>query len=206
MPTTSGGPRPLVLPIDWMSTQGFLQPPQVWHFPRMTQRTYEKHYTLLLQLYYKGYIVGEVWEAPGHRPFVMLSFITRNIYLGLPWRSTNWDSVLSLQGAQIWSLVGIEEGDGTPLQCPCLENPRDGGAWWAAVCGVAQSRTWLKRLSSRSRRTRPSPVAQTVKGLPAMRETRVHSLGREDLLEKEMATHSSILAWKIPWTEKPGGL
>ena len=40
------------------------------------------------------------------------------------------------------------EGNGSPLQCPCLENPRDGGAWWAAVCGVAQSRTQLKRLSS----------------------------------------------------------
>ena len=44
----------------------------------------------------------------------------------------------------------IGEGNGNPLQCPCLENPRDGGAWWAAVCGVAQSRTWLKRLSSSS--------------------------------------------------------
>ena len=46
-----------------------------------------------------------------------------------------------------------------------------------------------------------------VKRLPTMlRETWVHSLGQEDLLEKEMATHSSILAWKIPWTEEPGGL
>ena len=49
-------------------------------------------------------------------------------------------------------------------------------------------------------------VAQPVKHLPTMWETRVQSLGREDLLEKEMATHSSVLAWKIPWTEKPGGL
>ena len=45
-----------------------------------------------------------------------------------------------------------------------------------------------------------------VKRLPATRETRVRSLGREDPLEKETATHSSILAWKIPWTEEPGGL
>ena len=51
-----------------------------------------------------------------------------------------------------------------------------------------------------------SLVAQTVKRLPTMRETRVQSLGWEDLLEKEMATHSSLLAWKIPWTEEPGGL
>ena len=49
-------------------------------------------------------------------------------------------------------------------------------------------------------------VAQTVKCLPTMRETRVQSLGWEDLLEKEMAAHSSILAWKIPWTEEPGTL
>ena len=48
-----------------------------------------------------------------------------------------------------------------------------------------------------------SLVAQTVKRLPTMWETWLQSLGREDLLEKEMATHSSILAWKIPWTEKP---
>ena len=46
-------------------------------------------------------------------------------------------------------------------------------------------------------------MAQTVKRLPTTQETRVQSLGREDLLEKEMATHSSILAWKIPWTEEP---
>ena len=51
-----------------------------------------------------------------------------------------------------------------------------------------------------------SLVAQTVKHLPIMQETWVQSLGREDLLEKEMATHSSILAWKTPWTEEPGGL
>ena len=51
-----------------------------------------------------------------------------------------------------------------------------------------------------------SLVAQMVKHLPTMPETRVQPLGREDLLEKEMATHSRILAWKIPWTEEPGRL
>ena len=51
-----------------------------------------------------------------------------------------------------------------------------------------------------------SMVAQKVKNLPAMRETQVQFLGWEDPLEEEMATHSSILAWKIPWTEKPGRL
>ena len=49
-------------------------------------------------------------------------------------------------------------------------------------------------------------MAQTVKRLPIMRETQIESLDREDLLEKEIVTHSSILAWKIPWTEKPGRL
>ena len=49
-------------------------------------------------------------------------------------------------------------------------------------------------------------MAQTVKCLPTMQETQVQSLGQEDLLAKETATHSSILAWKIPWTEEPGRL
>jgi len=49
-------------------------------------------------------------------------------------------------------------------------------------------------------------MAQTEKNLPAMQETWVRSLGREDPLEKEMATHSSILAWRMPWTEEAGGL
>ena len=51
-----------------------------------------------------------------------------------------------------------------------------------------------------------SLVAQSVKNLPAVQETQVQSLDGEDTLEKERATHSSILAWKIPWTEEPGGL
>ena len=51
-----------------------------------------------------------------------------------------------------------------------------------------------------------SLMAQMVKNLPAMQKTQVGSLGREDPLEEEMATHSSILAWKIPWTEEPGRL
>ena len=51
-----------------------------------------------------------------------------------------------------------------------------------------------------------SLVAQRVKRLPAMQETWVRSLGQEDSLEKEMATHSSIIAWRTPWTEEPGRL
>ena len=53
---------------------------------------------------------------------------------------------------------------------------------------------------------RAALVAQRLKCLPAMRETWVRSVGQEDSLEKEMATHSSILSWRIPWMEEPGGL
>ena len=53
---------------------------------------------------------------------------------------------------------------------------------------------------------RSSFIAQSVKNMPAMQETQVQFLGWEDPLEKEMATHSSILAWRIPWTEEPGRL
>ena len=81
----------------------------------------------------------------------------------LPGKSHGWRSLV---GCSPWgrdesdtterlhfhiSLSCIEEGNGNPLQCSCLENPRDGGAWWAAGYGVAQSRTPLKRLSSSSR-------------------------------------------------------
>ena len=79
----------------------------------------------------------------------------------LPGESQGWRSLV---GCNLWGLwVGhdwatslllflscIGEGNGNPLQCSCPENPRDGGAWWAAVYGVAQSQTWLKRLSSSS--------------------------------------------------------
>ena len=69
------------------------------------------------------------------------------------------------------------------------------------TAGVAVGDTRRKVLGRIS-----SLVTQTIKHLPAMRETWVRSLGQEDPLEKEMATHSSTLAWKIPWTEEPGRL
>ena len=65
-----------------------------------------------------------------------------------------------------FSLSFIGKGNGNPLQCSCLENPRDGGAWWAAVYGVAQSRTRLKRLSSSSL-YEGFPGGKEVKNLPA---------------------------------------
>ena len=78
-----------------------------------------------------------------------------------------------------FSLSCIGEGNGTPLLYSCLENPMDGGAWWAAIYGVTQSRTRL------------SDFTLTFH-FPA--------------LEKEMAPHSCILAWRIPGTVEPGGL
>ena len=71
------------------------------------------------------------------------------------------------------------EGNGTPLQYSCLENPMHGGAWWAAVHGVAKGLTWLSDFTF---------------------TFHFHAL------EKEMATHSSVLAWTIPGTGEPGGL
>ena len=103
-----------------------------------------------------------------------------------------------------FSLSCIGEGNGNPLQCSCLENPRGQGAWWAAVYGVAQSRTRLKRLSSSS-----SSSGSEVKNPCAMQvpqALQIRSLGWEEPLEEGMATHSSSLAWRIPQTEEPGGL
>ena len=132
-----------------------------------------------------------------------------------------------------FSLSCTGEGNGNPLQCSCLENPRDGGAWWAAVFGVTQSQTRLKWLNKQASKILMfyrfttmvlqglnffnwgvliflvcfhSLMAQTIKNLPTFQETQIRSLGREDPLEKGMATYSSILAWRIPWTEEPGGL
>ena len=114
-----------------------------------------------------------------------------------------------------FSLSCFGEGNGNPLQCSCLENPRDGGAWWAAIYGVAQVRTRLKWLSSSSSITEDCKLLLSmyhvrciclVKNPPAMQETWVWSLGWGDPLEESMATHSSILAWRIPWTVWSMGL
>ena len=68
-----------------------------------------------------------------------------------PWSRQESDTTEQLHFH--FSLSCIGEGNGSPLQCSCLENPRDGGAWWAAVCGVAQSWTRVTRLRSSSSRT-----------------------------------------------------
>ena len=77
----------------------------------------------------------------------------------------------------LWTIAG--EGNGTPLQYSCLENPMDGGAWWAVVHGVAKSRTRLSDFTF---------------------TFHFHAL------QKEMGPHSSVLALKIPGTVEPGGL
>ena len=83
----------------------------------------------------------------------------------LPGKSQGWGSLVGCSPWGRWesdtterlhfqfSLSCVGEGNGNPLQCSCLENPRGGGAWWAAVYGVEQHRTWLKWLSSSSSRT-----------------------------------------------------
>ena len=99
------------------------------------------------------------WKSSYLEPRVVLISLAIGIELLLPRKSYGQRSLV---GCSPWgreesdmterlhfhfSLSCIGEGNGNPLQCSCLENPRDGGAWWAAICGVAQSRTWLERLS-----------------------------------------------------------
>ena len=83
-----------------------------------------------------------------------------------------------ISGQSLWEETRYGEGNGTPLQHSCLENPMDRGAWWAVVHGVAESWTRLRDFTF---------------------TFHFHTL------EKEMATHSSVLAWRIPGTGEPGG-
>ena len=76
------------------------------------------------------------------------SHVRRSLVGRSPWGHEESDTTERLHFH--FSLSCIGEGNGNPLQCSCMENPRDGGAWWAAVYGVSQSRTRLKRLSSSS--------------------------------------------------------
>ena len=105
---------------------------------------------------------------------MMVTLLWKNLSKGL-------EQAFSEPCLIIWSvLITIHgEGNDTPLQYSCLENPMDGGACWAAVHGVAKSQTRLSDFTSTFH-------------FPA--------------LEKEMATHSSVLAWRIPGTGEPGGL
>ena len=106
-----------------------------------------------------------------------------------------------------FSLSCFGEGNGNPLQCSCLENPRDRGAWWEAVYGVTQSRTWLKWLSSSSSSNIPLgfPSGSVVKNAGiAGGAVSIPGLGRSPGGGHD--NHSSFIAWRIPWTDEPGGL
>ena len=116
-------------------------------------------------------------NSPFYPSFSQAKLILFSISVNLPilgilhkWNHNNICPLVSI-------LLG--EGNGTPLQYSCLENPMDGGAWWAAVHGVTRSRTRLSDFTF---------------------TFHFHAL------EKEMATHSSVLAWRIPGTGEPGGL
>ena len=92
-----------------------------------------------------------IWRGQWHPTPVLLpgeSHGRRSLVGCSPWGPKELDTTERLHFH--FSLSRIGEGNGNPLQCSCLENPRDGGAWWAAVYGVAQSQTRLKRLSSSS--------------------------------------------------------
>ena len=94
---------------------------------------------------------SQAWRRQWHPTPVLLpgkSHGRRSLVGCRPWGPEESDMTERLHFH--FSLSCIGEGNGNPLQCSCLENPRDGGAWWAAVYGVAQSRTRLKRLSSSS--------------------------------------------------------
>ena len=110
-----------------------------------------------------------LWVAQGSRrrqwhPTPVLlpgKFYGRGSLVGRsPW--SRWESDTTEQLHFHFSLSCIREGSGNPLQCSCLESPRDGGPWWAAVYGVTQGRTWLKRLSSNAFQT----LLLSVRGAP----------------------------------------
>ena len=106
----------------------------------------------------------------------VVKFLGLGLWLPDYWSGVNWHLFVYLIYKQSFH---FGEGNGTPLQCSCLENPMDGGAWKAAVRGVTKSRTRLSDFTF---------------------TFHFHAL------EKEMATHSSVLAWRIPGTGDPGGL
>ena len=120
----------------------------------------------------------------------------------LPGKSHGWRSLVGCSPWGLWesdrteqlhfpfSLSCIGEGNGNPLQCSCLENPRDGGAWWAAIYGVAQSRTRLERCSSSSSNRQYLYFLFLVKEDPYL--TRNH-LCFSEVLEWETILRLSIL-------------
>ena len=126
------------------------------------------------------YVVVYIWRRQWHPTPVLLpgkSHGRRSLVGCSSWGHTESDT--TERHHFHFSLSCIGGGNGNPLQCSCLENPRDGGAWWAAVYGVAQSQTRLSKFTF---------------------TFHFHAL------EKEMAAHSSVLAWRIPGMAGLGGL
>ena len=137
--------------------------------------------------------------------------------------ATSWEELTHWKRPWCWEGLGAGgEGDDRGwdgwMASPTLWTwvwVNSGSWWWTGRPGVLQFRgsqrvsqtqlsDWTELNWTETNRT--SLVAQMIKNLPAMQKTQVPSLGQEDHLEKEMATHSSILAYRIPWTEEPGGL
>ena len=131
---------------------------------------------------------GGAWcQATGAAPGLRWPGRGQGAGRGAPWRQPAWSSGEGPRGGEpysvdrvsVWSGGSIRQHLDMPLRYSCLENPMGGGAWWAAVHGVAKSRTRLSDFTF---------------------TFHFHAL------EKEMATHYSILAWRIPGTGEPGGL
>ena len=120
----------------------------------------------------------------------------RSLVGGSPWGRGESDTTERLPFHFSLSCTG--KGNGSPLQCSCLENSRDGGAWWAAVYGVAQSRTRLKRLSSSSSSSGKQSAC------PAGNEGLIPGLGRSP--GEGNGNPLLYSCWEIPWTEEPGRL
>ena len=150
--------------------------------------------------------------------------------------SMSWDRKPRDKSTHLWvPYLWQSESESEVAQlCPTLCDPVDCSPTGSSVHGILQARimewvaislrllifllailipacassspAFLMMYSAYKLNKRVSLVAQRLKCLPAIQETWVWSLGQEDTLEKEMATHSIILAWRIPWTEEPGGL
>ena len=141
-------------------------------------------------------------QRKSYETWVFTTGLLNELLNGLPRWLSGKESACSAgfpgDTASIPALEGSPEGGhGSPPWYACPENPMERGVWQATVHRVAKNQTWLKQLFTLHTHTL---VAQLVKNLPPIRETWVRSLDWKDFLEKRKATHSSILAWRNPWT------
>ena len=115
-----------------------------------------------LKNFLQGVVLQQYWRILGLNGNPLQYSCLENPTDGRAWWATIHGVMKTERLHFHFSLWCIGEGNGNPLQCSCLENPRDRGAWWAAVYGVAQSRTWLKWLSSSSRKFDDSPWSKSL--------------------------------------------